>query len=51
MLPISDVIRDGYTPKDGSPTIILMATAHPSDSYSENTAEWSKLISDYYLKI
>ena len=50
MLPISDVIRDGYTPKDGSPTIILMATAHPSDSYSENTAEWSKLISDYYLK-
>ena len=50
MLPVSDVIRDGYDPKDGTPVQILYASEHPSSDLDIPTAkEWEKLISDYYL--
>ncbi len=50
MVPISDIIRDGYDPKDGTPVQILYAYDHPSSDLDLSTAkEWEKLISDYYL--
>ena len=51
MVPVSDVIRDGYDPKDGSPVQTLMAYDHPSSELDLSTAkEWEKLISDYYMQ-
>ncbi len=51
MVPVSDIIRDGYDPKDGSPVQTLWAYDHLSSELDLSTAkEWEKLISDYYMQ-
>ena len=50
MVPVSDIIREGYDPGDGSGIQTIMAYDHPASELDLSTAqEWEKIISDYYL--
>ena len=47
MLPVSNVIRDGYDDDEGHHT--LSVAQHPYNSASD-VEEWQKIVSDYYIQ-